>query len=415
MAVTDTDLLLVQRGTVAYKTTADKIAEYSNSKINLGDGGDVPIASAVQLGVIKVGSNLDITGDGTLSAVIPAGVEYMGTYGDLNNPPAATVSGQFWIWNGGDGTLNNAGWGTPNGSTVSDNDRLLYDGTSFDLLPAGAGGGLTQVTGTAPISVTAVNDGSQDVSIQEATTGQDGYMTSAAFTKLDGLEAGAQVNVDPTQSYAAAPTNGLLTLQPGGDTTAIPAANGTNAGLMAATEFNKLDGIEAGAEVNVNPSQAYTPAASSGQLTLTPGGDATTIPAANGTAAGLMTSAMFTKLDSVETGAEANISPSQTLAVTGTTATLTMQPGGDTTVISGATSTEAGLLTAADKAVLDNLVASPGGVLSLVAGNGITVNTATAPGSAGTPEVLVKFAGTGADETTTVLPSNLLLLGDLPT
>ena len=39
------------------------------------------------------------------------------------------LTGQFWIWNGGDGvTLNNAGWGTPNGSAVSDNDRLLYNG-----------------------------------------------------------------------------------------------------------------------------------------------------------------------------------------------------------------------------------------------------------------------------------------------
>ena len=98
MAVTDTDLLLVQRGTVAYKTTADQIADYSNSKISLGAGGDVPIASAVQLGVIKVGTNLGIDADGTLNAVIPAGVEYMGLWTDANNTPPATVNGQFWIW-----------------------------------------------------------------------------------------------------------------------------------------------------------------------------------------------------------------------------------------------------------------------------------------------------------------------------
>ena len=66
MAVSDTDLLLVQRGTVPYKTTADELASYSNSKIEVGDGKDVPIASAAQLGVIKVGANLDIQPDGTL-------------------------------------------------------------------------------------------------------------------------------------------------------------------------------------------------------------------------------------------------------------------------------------------------------------------------------------------------------------
>ena len=55
MAVSDTDLLLVQRGTVPYKTTADDLASYTNTKIELGTDKDIPIASAVQLGVIKVG------------------------------------------------------------------------------------------------------------------------------------------------------------------------------------------------------------------------------------------------------------------------------------------------------------------------------------------------------------------------
>ena len=360
MAVSDTDLLLVQRGTVPYKTTADALASYSNTKIELGDGKDIPIASAVQLGVIKVGTNLDIEADGTLNAVIPAGVEYMGPWGTLDTPPTATTSGQFWIWNGGDGTLNNPLWGANDGSAISDNDRLLYDGTTFDILPAGAGGGLTEITGTAPVVVSAVLDGVQDVSMPEATSVQDGYMPATAFAKLDGIEAGAGVNVDPSQVYAAAATNGSLTLSPGGDVTTIPAATSTTAGLMTDAQFSKLDGIEAGAEANVAPSQTYTAAADGGTLTLTPGGDATVIPVVDGVNAGLMTPA--------------------------------------------------------DKTNLDNLTASPGGVLSLVAGDGVTINTAAAPGSAGTPEVNVNiFSPEGTvDNTTSVLPSNLLLLSDLP-
>ena len=76
----------------------------------------------------------------------------------------------------------------------------------------------------------------------------------------------------------------------------------------------------------------------------------------------------------------------------------------------------AGLMTPADKTNLDNLTASPGGVLSLVAGDGININTAAAPGTAGTPEVNVNiFSPEGTvDNTTSVLPSNLLLLSDLP-
>jgi hypothetical protein len=303
MAVSDTDLLLVQRGTVPYKTTADDLASYSNSKIEVGDGKDVPIASSSQLGVIKVGANLDIEADGTLNAVIPAGLTYKGTWTDAANPPTPADNGDFYIWDGGDGvTLNNALWGSENGQTVNEGDRLFYDGTSWAIVEGGGGGGLTEITGTAPVVVSAVADGEQDVSMPAANATTDGYMPKEAWAKLDGIEAGGEVNVDPTQSYAAAPANGTLTLTPGGDTTVIPLVDDTNAGLMSPT----------------------------------------------------------------------------------------------------------------DKTTLDNLVASPGGVLSLVAGNGIEVNTASAPGSAGTPEVLVKFAGTGADATTLVMPGNIQLLGDLP-
>ena len=111
MAVSDTDLLLVQRGTVPYKTTADEIAAYSNTKIELGTDKDIPIASAAQLGVIKVGSNLDIQPDGTLSAVIPAGLEYKGHWTNANTPPTDLANGYFWIWDGADATLNNAAVG----------------------------------------------------------------------------------------------------------------------------------------------------------------------------------------------------------------------------------------------------------------------------------------------------------------
>ena len=188
MALSDTDLLLVQRGNVPHKTTADQLAKYSNTKIELGDSKDIPIASASQLGVIKVGANLDIEADGTLNAVLPAGTSYEGVWSDANTPPTATANGQFWIWEGGNAVLNNVLWGTDNGSAVSDNDRLLYNGASFDLLPAGSGGGgLTEITGTAPVVVSPVSDSEQDVSMPAATTSNDGYMTKEAFAQLDSL------------------------------------------------------------------------------------------------------------------------------------------------------------------------------------------------------------------------------------
>ena len=301
MALTDTDLLLVQRGNVPHQATADQLASYSNSKIELGTSKDIPIASTSQLGVIKVGTNLDIEADGTLNAVIRAGLTYKGTWTDAANPPTPAVNGDFYIWDGADATLNNALWGSSNGQAVTEGDRLFYDGTSWSVISSG-GGGLVEITGTAPVVVSAVADGEQEVSMPEANASTDGYMPKEAWEKLDNIEAGAEANVDPTQVYAAAPTNGTLTLTPGGDTTVIPLVDDTNAGLMSPT----------------------------------------------------------------------------------------------------------------DKSTLDNLVASPGGVLSIVAGDGIEVNTTAAPGSAGTPEVGVKFAGTGADASTLVMPANLQLLEDLP-
>ena len=304
MAVTDTDLLLVQRGETPFKATADQLATYTNSKIEVGNDKDIPIASASQLGVIKVGTNLTIDSDGTLSAEIPAGTEYMGVWTDLDNPPTATANGQFWLWDADAGTLNSPLWGSINNETISPNDRLFYNGTSFDLLPAGGGGGLEAITGTAPIVVSDIADSKQDVSMPAATASSDGYMPKEAFSKLDGIDPGANANVPPSQEYATGTENGTLTLTPGGDTTTIPAATASTAGLM----------------------------------------------------------------------------------------------------------------TAADKTNLDNILSNPDGLVSLVAGPGITVNT-TAPGSSASPEVKAKFyTGPGVDvpADALVMPANISLLGTLP-
>ena len=79
MAVSDTDLLLVQRGNQPYKADASEISSYVRNQIDVSSpSGDIPVASASQLGVIRVGANLDIDGNGILSAVIPAGLSYKG-------------------------------------------------------------------------------------------------------------------------------------------------------------------------------------------------------------------------------------------------------------------------------------------------------------------------------------------------
>ena len=186
MALSDTDLLLVQRGNVPHKTTADQLASYTNSKIELGTSKDIPIASTSQLGVIKVGANLDIEADGTLNAVIPAGLTYKGVWTNATTPPSPAVNGDFYIWDGADAVLNNALWGSSNGQAVTEGDRLFYDGTSWSVVGSG-GGGLVEITGTSPVVVSAVVDGEQDVSMPAATASNDGYMPKEAFEQLESL------------------------------------------------------------------------------------------------------------------------------------------------------------------------------------------------------------------------------------
>ena len=46
----------------------------------------------------------------------------------------------------------------------------------------------------------------------KATAAQDGYMPKEAFSKLDGIDPGAEVNVNPTQTYTPSASQGVLIL-----------------------------------------------------------------------------------------------------------------------------------------------------------------------------------------------------------
>ena len=243
MAVQDNDLFLVQRGTTPFRETSQNVQTYVTQEITAGNVLP-PIASATQLGVIRVGDNLTIDADGILAAVVPSGLQFQGAWTDANNPPAAPENGQFWVWEGANATLTNVGWGSENGSTVAEGDRLFFDASPDWTIVAGGGGGIAAVTGTAPIQIGGTAE-TPDVSIDPATTTSAGSLSAADKAKLDGIAPGAEVNVDPTQTYTAAPANGTLTLQPGGDTTVLPVADTTNAGLMSAADKTTLDNLVA--------------------------------------------------------------------------------------------------------------------------------------------------------------------------
>ena len=242
MAVTNSDLLLVQRGATPMKAEASALSTYIKGDI---EGSDINIASASELGVIRVGANLTIDANGVLSAEMPAGIEYQGTWSNANAAPADLQNGYFWVWDGGNGsTLNSTSWGTANGSTIDDGDQLMYNGSQFDIIPGGGGGGISEVTGTAPISVLNGTT-SPDISITAASADARGTMSAAHWTKLEGITAGAEPNEALDLGYTPAANNGTVTITGGGASTTIPAATTSAAGLMTATDKDNLDDIVA--------------------------------------------------------------------------------------------------------------------------------------------------------------------------
>lgn len=145
---------------------------------------------------------------------------------------------------------------------------------------SGTGGGTDLTTSRNSTSVTILSSSGADVAIPAANGSNAGVMTAADFSKLAGIEAGAEVNPtaaeivaaidaelgseDWQEGAAAAACNLSVTrdatsvtvASSTGDDAVIPAADTDNAGLMTADQFDKLAGIEAGADDNYTLSEA---------------------------------------------------------------------------------------------------------------------------------------------------------------
>jgi len=175
----------------------------------------------------------------------------------------------------------------------------------------GAGTAAAADTGTAAGNVPTVAqaDGRYSAATHVhgvATAGVAGFMSGADKVKLDGVEAGAQVNVgtDLGTSYSALDV--AITSSTGLDAS-LAKVTATTAGVMAAADKVKLDGVQAGAQVNVgtNLSAGYSNVAVGlGSST----GTGINVVAATNALAGVMTAADKAKLDGIAAGAQVNSS-----------------------------------------------------------------------------------------------------------
>lgn len=135
-------------------------------------------------------------------------------------------------------------------------DRLTAAEGDIDSLEAAIEG----LSGDAVKSVafgsnTAIEpDEDGKVTLTAATDSADGYMTSTDHTKLTGIATGAQVNVIEGVKLDGAADVLPLTSK----VATIPNASANGNGLMTSSDFSKLSGIEANAQVNVQADWAET-------------------------------------------------------------------------------------------------------------------------------------------------------------
>ena len=266
---------------------------------------------------------------------------------------------------------------SPGLMSASDKDKLntVARNANNYYLPTASANVLGGVKVGTNLSISSGVLSATDTTYSDATTSDAGLMSATDKTKLDGIEAGANAYTLPT---AAADTLGgvkvgtNLSISSGvlsATDTTYSAATTSVAGLMSAADKTKLDGIAAGANAYSLPTAAANTlggvkvgtnlSISNGVLSATD----TTYSAATTSAAGLMSAADKTKLNGIATGANAYSLPIATASAlggikVGTNLSINASTGvlsATNTTYSNATQSAAGLMSAADKKKLDGV------------------------------------------------------------
>jgi len=195
MALQGTDLFVVNRAGTSYKV------DYTTIKNALAY--TLPQATGTTIGGVKVGANLAIATDGTLSANLPGALVYKGTIAATATAPTSPASGDVYLLSSA-GTLTGPTWGTLAGTSVNVGDMLIYAGTSWDHVGSAGGGGaagVTTVSVTAPITKGGTA-ASPLIGVADATAAAKGVVQLADAAAVTAGTAGRVV--DAAQLAAAA-------------------------------------------------------------------------------------------------------------------------------------------------------------------------------------------------------------------
>ena len=277
------------------------------------------------------GQFLTIDGSGNLSfAAVPSGSF---TISDGASPATTDTfnTGETLVFSGTGGTT----------TTISNNQVTIDSETNLGATATGASLTITSDTGT-------------NASIPAATTSAWGAMTDEDKSKLNGIAAGAQVNVG-TNLSATADGSQLQVNSSTGNNVDLPAATTSAWGVMTDEDKSKLDGIAAGAQVNVGTNLGYT--TSTRTVTSSTGSNAVLPEVVAGGISGLMTGADKSKLNGIAAGAQVNVGTNLSATADGTQLQVNSSTGNNVD-LPAATTTAWGVMTDEDKSKLDGIAAS---------------------------------------------------------
>jgi hypothetical protein len=195
-----TDLLLVQRGSIPFRATAEEVKAFMLSP-----------ATAVAIGAIKPGTNLSVDADGTLHAAIPGALTYRGAIDPTGTePPTGAEAGDVYLASASGTAL--ASWSGIAGQEIAQGDLLLFDGEAWSanaaLGPDGAGVIRLQVS--EPLSVDESDPAQPLLTIALATPEAAGVVQLADPLALADGTPGRVVDAAQLQEAMAA-------AQPAGD------------------------------------------------------------------------------------------------------------------------------------------------------------------------------------------------------
>lgn len=277
----------------------------------------VPLSSDLDFGELAINytdSKLYFKkSDGTIDSFIPVAVTSVG-----GNTGAVTDSQLLSSIKNVDG----AGSGLDADTLDGLNSSSFYLSSNPSSYTSNTGT-VTSVSATAPII--SSGGATPTVSIPAATDSVDGFMTAAYVTKLNGIAAGAEVNL-PTDLGVTAAATTLTVTSSTGASVIIPASTTVLAGLMTAANDTKLAGIADGATANTGTVTSISGTGSVSGLTLSGSvstvGDLTLGGALSLTSGDVTTGLGYTPYNSTNPSAYITSSDS----ITGNAATATNVP-----------------------------------------------------------------------------------------